>query len=303
MFHYLINFLKNLLEKQDIRKYKNNFIYYILFRLLRNRLTNDLKVKIYDFYIYASHKKNKQSHSILRKCDFEDLKELKFLKKISLTNKILFFDCGANFGFYSLFVASIQKNNKVFSFEASSTTFKDLKKNINLNNLQNIQPINLAISETKDLEIFFKESKNDWESSMKSNNFDVLKTTKIKTITLDSFLENKDIIFPEYNIIIKLDIEGNEMNAIRGAKNLLKKYSPMIIIEFSKFITFEDYKILNEFIEENDYIIYDTSYKEINLEIVLKRLRELPNSMFGVGNNFLIKKNSNYQNIIKSIIN
>jgi hypothetical protein len=138
---------------------------------------------------------------------------------------------------------------------------------------------------------------------MKSNNFEVLKTTKIKTITLDSFLENKDIIFPEYNIIIKLDIEGNEMNAIRGAKNLLKKYSPMIIIEFSKFITFEDYKILDEFIEENDYIIYDTSYKEINLEIVFKRLKELPNSMFGVGNNFLIKKNSNYQNIIKSILN
>ena len=115
---------------------------------------------------------------------------------------------------------------------------------------------------------------------MKSNNFEVLKTI-IKTITLDSFLENKDIIFPEYNIIIKLDIEGNEMNAIRGAKNLLKKYSPMIIIEFSKFITFEDYKILDEFIEENDYIIYDTSYKEINLEIVFKRLKELPNSMFG----------------------
>ena len=45
------------------------------------------------------------------------------------------------------------------------------------------------------------------------------------------------------------------------------------------------------------------SYKEINLEIVLKRLKELPNSMFGVGNNFLIKKNSNYQNIIKSILN
>ena len=50
------------------------------------------------------------------------------------------------------------KNNKVFSFEASSTTFKDLK-NIDLNKLQNIQPINLAISETKDLEIFLKRAK------------------------------------------------------------------------------------------------------------------------------------------------
>ena len=303
MFKYLIHLFKKLLEETDIRKYKRNFYYYIIFRLIRKKLNYDLKVKIYNFYIYASYKKSKQSHSILRKCEFNDIKELKLIEKISNEKKILFFDCGANFGFYSLFVASLKKENEVYSFEASSNTFLDLKKNITLNNFQKIKPINLAISDIHDKQIDFKESQNDWESSIVSNNFEVLKTIRIKTTTIDSILESEKKILSQYNIVIKLDIEGHEMNAIKGSYNLLKKHSPLIIIEFSKFISQEDYKLLNKFIQDNDYVVYDTSNNEISLEIVSKRLKELPNSMFGIGNNFLIKRNSNYENIIKYLQN
>ena len=299
MFKYLIILFKKLINEQDIRKYKKNFLYYLLFRLVRNKLTSDLKVKIFNFYIYASNKKSKQSHSILRKCEFEDFKELKLIKEISTKKKILFFDCGANFGFYSLFVASLQKANEIYAIEASTNTFQDLKKNINLNNFQTIKPINLAISDRNNSEINFKESKNDWESSIVDNNFEVLKTTRIKTITIDNLIESEEKILTQYNIIIKLDIEGHEMNAIKGSINLLKKYSPLIIMEFSKFISRENYGLLKSFMHENDYVVYDTSYKEISLEIVSKRLEELPKSMFGVGNNFLIKKNSIFENIIK----
>ena len=301
MFNFLIYLFKKLLENQDIRKYKKNFFYYLLFRLVRNKLNYDLKVKIYNFYIWASNKKNKQSHSILRKCEFEDLRELNLLKEISLTKKIFLFDCGANFGFYSLFVAALKNENKVYSFEASSKTYLDLQKNISLNNFKSIIPINSAVSDTKNLEVEFKESKNDWESSMINTNFDILKTTKIKTTTIDSILENNSNILKEFNIIIKLDVEGHEMNVIKGSKNLIRKYSPMFIIEFSKFISDKDYNLLRDFLQENNYVIYDPNYEEINLEIVSKKLLELPKTMFGIGNNFLIKKNSSFQNIIKNL--
>ena len=303
MFKYLIHLFKKLLEETDIRKYKRNFYYYILFRLIRKKLNYDLKVKIYNFYIYASYKKSKQSHSILRKCEFDDIKELKLIEKISNEKKILFFDCGANFGFYSLFVASLKKENEVYSFEASPNTFLDFKKNIILNNFQKIKPINLAISDIQDKQIDFKESQNDWESSILSNNFEVLTTNEIKTTTIDSILESEEKNLPQYNIVIKLDIEGHEMNAIKGAYNLLKKHSPLIIIEFSKFISQEDYKLLKRFIQDYDYGVYDTSFNEISLETVSERLKELPISMFGIGNNFLIKRNSNYENIIKYLQN
>ena len=301
MYSHLISHFKKLLENQDIRKYKKNFVYYLLFRLVRNKLTHDLKVKIYNFYVYVSNKKYKQSHSILRKCEFEDQSELKLIKEVSAEKKILFFDCGANFGFYSLFVASLNKENKVHSFEASTHTFNDLKRNIEINNFQFIRPYNLAISNTKNLDMEFNESKNDWESSTLKNNFDILRTIRIKTTTIDHILEIEEQNLIEYNIIIKLDIEGHEMNAIKGAYNLFKKYSPLAIIEFSKFISNNDYKLIKDFIDKNNYVVYDTSYRETSLDTVSKRLKKLPNNMFGIGNNFLIKKNSSFETIIKNL--
>ena len=89
------------------------------------------------------------------------------------------------------------------------------------------------------------------------------------------------------------------MYALNGASRFIKKFSPLIIIEFSKFISDRDYKIMENFILENNYVIYDSKYNKIDLNIVKKRLKELPNSMYGIGNNFLIKKNSDHEEIIK----
>ena len=78
---FLTNLLQKILGDQDIRRYKKNIFYYVIFRLVRRKLKRDLKVKIYNFYIWASFKKNKQSHSILRKCDFEDLQKFNLIEK------------------------------------------------------------------------------------------------------------------------------------------------------------------------------------------------------------------------------
>ena len=58
---------------------------------------------------------------------------------------------------------------------------------------------------------------------------------------------------------------------------------------------------MDSFIKSNDYAIYDSKYNLINFEIVKDRLKKLPDNMYGIGNNFLIKKNSDFENIIKII--
>lgn len=300
MFNIFINLFNKLIKNQDIRKFKKNFLYYLLFRLIRKRLKEKIKIKIYSFNIWASHKKNKQSHSILRKCDFEDLQELKLIEKIFLKKKIFLFDCGSNFGFYSLFVASLSHNNKIFSFEASPSTYEDFKENIKLNNFKNIKPFNVVVSDIKKSETDFLESENDWESSLSNKNFKVLKSTKIESTSLDYILENQNDNFFDYEVIIKLDVEGHEMNILKGASKLIKNFSPIIIIEFSKFIKDDDYKSMRKFLYENDYLIYDPSYKEITLDTVINRLNNLPQNMYAIGNNFLIKKDVNINNIIKN---
>ena len=47
----------------------------------------------------------------------------------------------------------------------------------------------------------------------------------------------------DYQTIIKLDIEGGETKALEGGFNLIKKASPLIIIEFSKFIFNDQSKV------------------------------------------------------------
>ncbi len=304
MNNFLTSVFQKYIENKDIRNFKANFFYYFFFRILRKFLNKDIKVKIYNFLLFCSYKKNKMSYSIIRKCDFEDLKELNLIKNISEKKSTLIFDCGSNFGFYSLYLASLNESNKAIALEASPNTFKELQKNIKLNNFENITPYNLAITDKDNEKISFFESLNDWESSLVESNFTNKKKINISSITLDTLGKNLDI--ENYHLVIKLDVEGFEMQVLDGAKNLLRNYSPLIILEFSVFIQKNEkfnYSYLSNFLLESDYLIYDTNYNQTSLEQVLEEIKNLPTNMYGVGNKFLIKKGSNIEKIIKNLEN
>ena len=302
MKSFLTQFFQRYIEKRDIRKFKKSFVYYLLFRLLRKFLNSKIIVNIYNFKLYSSNKKNHTSYSILRKCDFDDKSELKLIKKISNDNSTYLVDCGSNFGFYSLFVASLSKKNKITSIEASNQIFKDQIENIKLNNFQSVEIFNYAASNTNDLFVELNESKNDWESSISHSQFNRIGKKKVKTITIDQLIQDKKI--SNFHLIIKIDVEGHEMNVIKGAYNTIKLYSPLIIIEFSKFIVMNDkndYENLDHFLNKYDYHVYDAEYKKIDLKIVKNRLNKLSKNMYGIGNNFLIKKNSNFEKMIQNV--
>ena len=300
MLNIYSKFFQNYITEKNIRDYKKSIFYYFFFRLIRKRLKGNFKVKIHNFYIWASSNPDKQSYSILRKCDFEDLNELNLIKKIYKNNSIFLLDCGANFGFYSLFSASLSTTNKILSFEASTKTYKDLVNNIELNNFKNIKPFNLAILDKDNEIVSLNESKKDWESSILHDDFELLKKSKTKTIKIDTILKKENL--NDKNVILKIDIEGNEMQAIYGAQDCIKKHSPLIIIEFSKYIRqnlSKGYKDLEEFLHEYKYEIYDATYKKISMIDVYNRLEKLPKNMYGIGNNFLIKKDSIIEDILK----
>ena len=237
------------LDNHDIRVFRKSLIYYLLFRIVKNFLSQNIILNIYDFKVYGSTNKNKTSYFLLKKCEFGDFHELNVIKKLSNKNKILFFDCGSNYGFYSLYVASLSKDNKIISIEASKKTFNEFGKNIHLNNFLNIKKFNKAISDIDDQIITFNESEKDWESSISHKNFSAYSSYKVKSIKIDTLAEDYEL--ENYEIIIKLDIEGNEMNAIRGSLNLISKSSPLIIIEFSKYIFNKDDNIKNILVNIN----------------------------------------------------
>ena len=284
-------FQKYLINK-DIRIFKKSLIYYLLFRLIRNFLSQNIILNIYSFKVYGSVNRKKTSYFLLKKCEFGDNKELNTIKKISDKNKILFFDCGCNYGFYSLYVASLSKENKIISIEASKKTLEEFNKNLNLNNFSNIKTHNYAISDIDNKKILLNESENDWESSITHQNYKSYTSSIISSIKIDTLAKDYDL--KNYKIVIKLDIEGNEMNAIQGSLNLIEKSSPMIIIEFSKYIFNKKDNIdyLKNFLIRYEYSIYDTNVKQRGLEYILMALNKLEKRYQTIGNFYLIKNSS-----------
>ncbi len=289
---FLTSIFQKYLKNKDIRNFKNNFFYYLLFRILRIFLAHDIIINIYNFKIYGSIKKNKTSYFLLKKCEFGDYHELKTIKKFSNKNKLLFIDCGCNYGFYSFYTASLSERNKIISIEASKDTSKEFLKNQNLNAFKNIIFFNNAVSNTIDENILFYESLNDWESSQTHNNFKFSSDLKVKSIKIDSLIQ--EYFLDNYVVIMKLDVEGNEINVIKGALEVIEKSEPLIIIEFSKYIfeNQDNIDYLKNFLNKYSYSIYDTNFNKKNLKDILRMLKNLQKKYKTIGNFYLIKNAS-----------
>ena len=289
---FITNIFQKYVRDVDIRSFKKKFSYYLIFRILRKFLTHDIILQIYNFKIFGSIKKNKTSYFLLKKCEFGDYHELDTIEKISNKNKILFIDCGCNYGFYSFYSASLSNKNLIYSIDASKKIHAEFLRNLNLNKFSNIQFEKKAVSNFDNEVITFHESENDWESSQSHCDFNLSSTYKVNTLTIDTLV--KKIKFENFKIIIKLDIEGAEMKALEGAFDLIKMTSPLIIMEFSKYIFNDQSKVtfFKNFLNDFDYSIYDTNCSKINLNEVIIKLDKLNKRHKTIGNLYLIKNSS-----------
>jgi FkbM family methyltransferase len=288
--NFLSKVLQSYISNKDIRDFKGNFFYYIFYRAIRKFLKGNIKVQICNFFINASTNKNNMSNGLLNKCYFGDETILSLIKKISDQKKTFLLDCGSNYGFYSFYLASLSVGNQVLAFEASPKTLVSFKANLDLNNFKNINFKNAAISEISGKFVNFYESHNDWESSATHNKFKNTKIVAIETTTIDQELLNKDL--NNFAVIIKLDIEGNEFNAIQGGKDTILKYQPLITIELSRYnFNNQNYNFdyFKKFLNDSEYKIYDDKLVLLNIETLIDRIGNLDKSRQTIGNYFLIK--------------
>jgi FkbM family methyltransferase len=150
-------------------------------------------------------------------------------------------DVGANIGLYSIIGSKrVGSTGKVFAFEPSKANFNLFLKNIELNQIKNIIPINKGLGdkiadklilsqnpETGDGEKYILKDEN-----LIKNEFNSLDSDQVNEIisldTLDNFQLNNDITKVDF---LKIDVEGYEYYVLKGAEKLLKN-NPEIIILF-----------------------------------------------------------------------
>lgn len=131
-----------------------------------------------------------------------------------------FIDCGANYGFFSCMVTSEKYGKKpAIAIEADPKTFKFLENNCELNTKRFDIRHNAIFSQAGKTVNIYGE-KHEARSIISDTNEDKVHG-EVETITIDSFQDwiskkNKTVS------VVKLDVEGVEIDALKGAKELLE---------------------------------------------------------------------------------
>ncbi|MFH1626575.1 MAG: FkbM family methyltransferase [bacterium] len=140
-----------------------------------------------------------------------------------------FIDIGANIGQHSMFAASIVGNfGKVYSFEPIPRIYNQILDSVHLNNFDNIiKAYNFALGEKDTEQTLYITSENIGGSSLiKRSECD--KKIEVKIIKGDNIL----LQLKQINLI-KMDVEGYEYEALSGIHATLKKFHPIIVLEFN----------------------------------------------------------------------
>lgn len=143
------------------------------------------------------------------------------IDKILKDNAVIL-DIGSNIGNHSLYWCNERNAKLVYAFEPYPYTYKILEKNVIANNLENrlkIFPFGISDEITKgSVEGFCS-------TNIGGTGFEKNPDGDFDFKTLDS------LSIPEKIDLIKIDVEGKEMDVIKGGMETIKKNLPIIVIE------------------------------------------------------------------------
>jgi FkbM family methyltransferase len=132
------------------------------------------------------------------------------------------FDVGANFGYYSVMLASALGGAcEVHAFEPAAVTFERLSRHVALNGLACIHAHQIGLSDSPGLASLQPRSGNSGATFLVPGG-------QIQVSTLDRFVEERGLQRLDF---MKIDVEGFEERVLRGGARTLERFRPTILIE------------------------------------------------------------------------
>lgn len=157
--------------------------------------------------------------------------------KTRLSNEPIIFDVGSNIGLSALRIIKFFNRSQIHCFEPIEETFKILCQK--LKKFENIKINKIAL----DYKIFDKKTMHTFQNSNLISNFYVeteltkkeknMNIEQVRTSTIDDYCKNNDITEID---ILRIDVNGYELNVLKGAKFFLKNKK-------IKFIHFSFYNV------------------------------------------------------------
>lgn len=136
------------------------------------------------------------------------------------------FDVGANVGVYAILAGQLVRDGRVFAFEPTST-FEMLEQNLAANGVEGVTVVRSAISDATGR----RRDKiyRIWGADPDDADFDF--------VTLDDFCEAERL---QRIDLIKIDVDGFELEVILGARRILERFRPVLIVEINHALRTRD---------------------------------------------------------------
>ena len=163
--------------------------------------------------------------------------------KIQELNNTDFIDGGAFIGDSSLMFEKFFNPRKIYAFEPELSNYKYIFDTIKRNHLLKIVPINIGLGDT---EGDMKMDSMGAGSSLRENGDQTVNIT-----TIDNYVFQNNLTIG----LIKLDVEGHGLSAIKGAEKTIIKFKPILLIAI--YHNGEEFFCIKEYLEslELEYTI------------------------------------------------
>ena len=146
-----------------------------------------------------------------------------------------FLDCGAYIGDSALIFEKYYNPRKIYSFEPDDENYNLLLNIMKLNNLKKVKPIKSGVGSQENIVNFY-------HATGASHITDENSETQIKITSIDKFVFDNNIDVG----LIKIDVEGYELEVLEGAKRTIKEFKPVLSISI--------YHNAEQFINTMEYI-------------------------------------------------
>ncbi|MDH3648125.1 MAG: FkbM family methyltransferase [Saprospiraceae bacterium] len=181
-----------------------------------------------------------------------------------MNSRTVFYDIGANAGYFTLVGAKYAK--KTYAFEPVPINVEVISKHIDYNEIGNTIIEQVAINDKKGLTNFTIEKKNAnshlAQLPISHASTSTVEVIEVEAITLDDYVREND---PP--TLVKVDVEGAEMSVLHGAKNCLTTFYPDIIVSTHSSQLYTD---CNRFLVECGYKV--SSLSGFDHELIGRRI-------------------------------
>ena len=186
-------------------------------------------------------------------------------------------DCGANIGQFMLNLKSLDDKMIYYGFEPNPTCIYYIYELIRHNNFKETYLFSYALSDENKISYLHSNTRISGTSSFlkEGTTFKEKFSTNVTCLQGDFFLENIQKIDAG---LIKIDVEGFELEVLSGLKNYLSHHSPLLVVEILIEKNINEYKKnrikkLYELMSNLKYLVFTPN--KYNKPKLLKNVNEL----------------------------